>query len=270
MQTSHHDAALLARVTTAVQAAGQAIQARYTTGARPGGLQHIVDMIAANDAISLRILREHLTAAHPSAQWDDDESGAGALPAGDWWVVDPVEGAINHVHGLPDWGVTATLVRDNQPLLTAVHLPLSGDTYTALAGAGAWLNGERLQASAKTELRAAMVGTGQATPGEDGAVLRRIGRSVGAMLAAALVVRVSVPATLQLIQVAAGRQDLFWQYSGVRSGLVAGALLVAEAGGRVTDLAGAPWSLRSTGLLAGGAALSEAALAALATVEEQA
>ncbi|OEZ55439.1 fructose-1,6-bisphosphatase/inositol-1-monophosphatase [Duganella sp. HH105] len=160
MQSSHHDAALLARIATAVQAAGQAVRARYTATARPAGRQDIADLIAANDAISLRILRAHLTAAHPAAQWDDDESGAGALPGGDWWVVDPVEGAINHVHGLPDWGVTATLVRDNQPLLTAVHLPLSGDTYTAQAGAGAWLNGERLRASAKTELGAAMVGTG--------------------------------------------------------------------------------------------------------------
>ncbi|OEZ55438.1 inositol monophosphatase [Duganella sp. HH105] len=90
------------------------------------------------------------------------------------------------------------------------------------------------------------------------------------MLAAALVVRVSVPATLQLIQVAAGRQDLFWQYSQVRSGLVAGALLVAEAGGSVSGLDGTPWNLRSAGLLAGGPALATAAVAVLAGVEDEA
>lgn len=80
----------------------------------------------------------------------------------------------------------------------------------------------------------------------------------------ALVVRVSVPATLQLVQVAAGRQDLFWQYSQLRSGLVAGALLVAEAGGSVTDLDGTPWWLGSSGLIAGAPALAGPAVAILA------
>jgi myo-inositol-1(or 4)-monophosphatase len=253
------DAALLMRVQAAVQTAGQAIKSRFTIDSRPAGLQHIVDMIATNDRISLDILRDLLSPARPDARWDDDESGGGALPAGEWWVVDPVEGAINQIHGLPDWGVTATLVRDNRPVLTAVHLPMTGDTYTARAGAGAHQNGVRLKASSKTDLRAAVVGTGQATPGEGSEVYRRIGRSVNAMLEAALVTRVSVPATLQLIQVAAGRQDIFWQYSQVRSGLLAGALLVAEAGGSVTDLAGAPWRLDSADFLASAAALARPA-----------
>ena len=52
--------------------------------------------------------------------------GDGALPPGEWWVVDPAEGNVNHLHALPEWAVTATLVRDNQQVLTAVHLPLAG------------------------------------------------------------------------------------------------------------------------------------------------
>lgn len=260
------DARLLTLVAAAVRAAGLAVQARFSVDARPADRHAIGAMIAANDAVSLGILRAMLSKARPMAQWDDDESGAGALPPGEWWVCDPVEGAINQIHGLPDWGVTATLVRDNTPVLSAVHLPLSGDTYTALRGGGAWLGATRLSTSSKTALNAAMAGTGQAVPDEGSATYRRIGLSVTAMLAAALVVRVSVPATLQLIQVAAGRQDLFWQYSQVRSGLLAGALLVAEAGGRVTDLDGQPWHLGSGGLLASAPALAAPAVAILSSI----
>jgi len=188
-----------------------------------------VAAIDANDAASLGLLRDALAQARPGAGWAEDEEGGGALPAGEWWVTDPVEGNVNHIHGMPDWGVTATLVRDNAPVLAVVTVPPTGDTYTAVRGGGAYLDGARLRASAKTDLGVALVATGQATPGEDSDTHRRIDQSVATMLENALVVRVSVPATLQLIHVAAGRMDAFWQYSRVRSGLLAGALLAVLA-----------------------------------------
>lgn len=260
------DASLLTLAVAAVESAGQAVRARFRPDTRPASRHDIGALIAANDAVSQAILHAALSAARPDAQWAGDEGGSGRLPDGEWWIVDPVEGAINHIHGLPDWGVTATLVRDNVPVLTAMHLPMSAETYAAVRGGGAWLNGKRLHASSKTELNAAMVGTGQAVPDEGSAVYRRIGNSVSAMLAAALVVRVSVPSTLQLVQVAAGRQDLFWQYSQVRSGLLAGALLVAEAGGKVTDLHGHPWQPDSSGFLASAPALMAPAVAVLSGI----
>jgi myo-inositol-1(or 4)-monophosphatase len=267
---SRDDARLLTQVVAAVRSAGRAVQKRFNTDTRPADRHDIRTMIADSDAVSLGILREALSAARPTARWDEDESGAGPLPPGEWWVVDPVEGAINHIHGLTDWGVTATLVRDNAPWLTAVHLPMSGDTYTAVRGSGAWIGGDRLHVSKKSELSAAMVGTAQATPGESRATHRRIGMSATAMLEAALVVRVSVPSTLQLLQVAAGRQDLFWQHSHVRAGLLAGALLVAEAGGSVTDLNGMPWSPNSSDFLASAPTLTAAAVTVLSPVARHA
>ncbi|MDM5181172.1 inositol monophosphatase family protein [Massilia sp. DJPM01] len=261
------DQALLLHTVAAVKAAGHAVKARFDPAARPQGMQEIAAMIEANHLVSMAILREALSQERPEARWDDDEEGRGPLPEGEWWVCDPVEGAIHHVHGLPHWCVTATLVRDNVPVLSAIHLPLTGDTYTALAGGGAWLNGTRLRTSSKSDLRAATVGTGQAAPGEGADIYRRIGQSVTAMLEAALVVHVAVPSTMQLIDVAAGHQDLFWQYSQVRSGLLAGALLVAEAGGRVADLRGRPWQPDSSAFLAGAPALMAAALAVLASAD---
>ncbi|MCK2241358.1 MULTISPECIES: inositol monophosphatase family protein [unclassified Crossiella] len=260
------DQKLLPAVVTAVRAAGDRVRERFTADARPDSLTTILDALRANDDTSLEVLRAALRRIRPGAGWVADELAGGALPAGEWWVTDPVEGNINHVHGLADWAVTATLVRDNEAVLTVVHLPLTGDLYTALRGEGAWHNGNPLHASAKTSLDAAFVGTGQARPGEDAGTLRRIGESITAMLGAALVARMSVPATLQLVQLAAGRLDVFWQYSDVRSGLLAGALLAREAGGVVTDTHGRPWRPGAADFLASAPAVHQAAVDVLTAV----
>ncbi|MDX3695738.1 3'(2'),5'-bisphosphate nucleotidase CysQ [Streptomyces europaeiscabiei] len=242
--------AVLERAVTVVKTAGERLRERYDVDARPADFDEIVRAIHANDEAVLALLKRPLLEARPGSRWEEDELAGGLLPEGEWWVLDTAEGNINHIHGMGEWAVTATLVRDNVPVLTVVHLPLTGDTYTALQGRGAFLNGEPLRASAKTDLRAALVGTGQAKPGEDEEALRRMGASVTAMLINALVVRVSVPATMQLIHVASGRMDSFWQFSDVRSGLLPGALLVSEAGGTVTDTLGEPWSLAGNDFLA--------------------
>ncbi|AUX42628.1 inositol phosphatase [Sorangium cellulosum] len=263
---SAEDEPLLPTVVAALSAAGERLVERFSTAPRLGSRGEIFAALAANDAVSLDALREPLSRARPEARWVEDELECGPLPEGEWWVTDTVEGNINHIHGMTDWCVTATLVRDNDPVLTVVHLPLSGDTYTARKGAGAYLGTRRLQASTKSELDAAFVGTGQARPDEDKETFRRIGQSVTAMLGSALVLRVSVPATLLLIQVAAGRMDVFWQYSQIRSGLVAGALLVAEAGGAVTDTRGNPWSLASEDFLAAAPQLHAGVVDVLSTI----
>ncbi|MGK3992705.1 inositol monophosphatase family protein [Sorangium sp. So ce1024] len=260
------DASLLPSVVAAVTAAGARLVGRFSTEPRLGSREEVFAALAANDAVSLDALLEPLSRARPGAGWVEDEIACGPLPPGEWWITDAVEGNINHVHGMTDWCVTATLVRDNEPVLAVVHLPLSGDTYTARKGAGAWLGTRRLRASTKTALDAAFVGTGQAAPDEDRETHRRIGQSVTAMLASALVLRVSVPATLQLVQVAAGRMDVFWQYSQVRSGLLPGALLVAEAGGAVTDTRGDRWTLASEDFLAAAPALHAGAVDVLSTL----
>ncbi|MGM9479608.1 inositol monophosphatase family protein [Roseateles sp. NT4] len=262
------DGGLLAAAVAAVRAAGAVMLARFDAQARtPDDLAGVVRAIHANDDASLAVARRLLERARPGAGWVDDELEGGALPDGEWWVFDPVEGNVNHVHGQAEWGISATLVRDNQPVLTAVYEPVADRLYTAVRGSGAaYENGVPMRASKKTELKAAIVTTGQARPGETADTYRRLGASVTAMLNAALVVRMTVPATFQLGQVAAGQIDGFWQYSDVRSGLAAGALLVAEAGGRVTDTRGNPWTLASEDFLASAPGVHREAVQALAQV----
>lgn len=247
---SASDADLLAQTVIAVRAAGSALRERFGDVVRYQTREELMRALAANDDAALDILRPRLALLRPDARLVEDELAGGALPPGEWWVLDPAEGNVNHLHALPEWAVTATLVRDNQPVLTAVHLPLTGETYTALAGAGAHLDGRPLRVSQTTDLGLSLVATSQARPDEDDTVVRRIGSSITAMLFDALVVRTSVPATLHLLNVAAGRIDAFWQFAGARADLLPGALLVAEAGGRISDAEGRPWTPESESFVA--------------------
>ncbi|MYM26148.1 3'(2'),5'-bisphosphate nucleotidase CysQ [Duganella sp. FT135W] len=254
---------LLPSVREAVETAGRILLARFQKANPPDDFPALLAAIEDNDRAVGADLRAALLSLRPGSGWVEDEEAGGALPEGEWWIVDPVEGNVNHIHGGAGWAVSATLVRDGLPVLTVVNIPVQGVTYTAVRHGGAHVNDLRLQVSVKNELRAAIVGTGQARPGEGGQTYAAIGRSVTVMLDKALLVRMAVPATLELIDVASGRMDGFWQFSQVRSGLAAGALLVSEAGGVLTDVQGNPWSFASTSFLAAAPGI-HAAVAALA------
>jgi myo-inositol-1(or 4)-monophosphatase len=260
---STDDLALLAAVSAAVNAAGAVLLDRFSTENRVDDLDALLAAIRDNDDASIAVLRPALEHLRPEARWDDDEEGNGSLGAGEWWVADAAEGNVNHIHGGANWGVTATLVRDDVPVVTAVFLPALGQTFTGVRGGGAFLNGSPITVSAKSELTAALVGTGQAKPGEAPEVRRQMSASLDRMLDAALLVSATVPATLQLVQVAAGHTDAFWQYGQIRSGLVAGALLVQEAHGAVIDTTGAPWTLTSSDFVATTPGLAPSIAAAL-------
>ena len=260
------DRALLPGMTEAVRIAGAHMHTRFYDVPEFRTRDDVVSAIYANDGASLEYLKPRLTELRPDAGWVEDELESGPLAGGEWWVVDPVEGNINHCHGIPDWAVTATLVRDNAPAVTTVYFPLTNQLYAAVRGGGATLDGAALRTSTKTEFSGAMVGTGQARPGESAKTFERIGLSMTAMLNQTLVVRASVPATLLLVHVASGRMEAFWQFSQVRSGLLAGALLVSEAGGVVTDVLGRPWNLDSPNFLAAAPAVHPAAVAVLSSI----
>lgn len=254
---------LLQNTAQAVRSAGSELLDRFGAVVRYETFDQLMSALAANDEAALSVLRPSLTELRPDARWVEEELDGGALPAGEWWVVDPAEGNVNHLRGIPEWGVTATLVRDNQPVLTVVHVPLTGDIYTAVAGGGAHLNGLPLHVSATPSLGLSVVATSQARPDEAEAVTRRVGASITAMLHDALVVRTSVPATLHLLNVAAGRIDAFWQYAGARADLLPGALLVTEAGGLISDGEGRPWTPASESFLAAAPGVHTEAVATL-------
>ncbi|MCX2954998.1 inositol monophosphatase family protein [Lentzea sp. NEAU-D7] len=250
---------VLAATTAAVRRAGERMLKRYSPESRTSSLAELVTAIQANDAAVVDLLKPALAEIRPRARWLDDEHGSGPLDSGEWWLVDPVGGNMNAAQGMTDWNIGVSLVRDGRPVLAVVHFPLFDETFTATEGGGAFLNGVRLTVSDKTSLDGALAGTSQAQPGQGPEMADRVGASYSAMAKQALYVRVSVPVTHQLAQVAAGRMDLHWQYENVRAH-AAGVLLVQEAGGVVTDLDGKPWELTSREYLAAAPGVHAAAL----------
>ncbi|WP_438452847.1 inositol monophosphatase family protein [Streptomyces asiaticus] len=249
--------------TAAARHAGTRMLRLYSTETRQAGLTELLASIRDNEAAVVDTLRPALAEILPSAGWLNDEHGSGPLAAGEWWLIDPIGGNINAVHGMTDWNIGVSLVRDGRPVLAVIYFPLLDEMFTATAGGGAFLNGVPLRVSTKKSLDGVLAGTGQAKPGQGVDIAERMGSSFAAMMEQAIYVRISVPVTHQLAQVAAGRMDLHWQFDNVRSH-VAGVLLVQEAGDIVTDLDGRPWELTSTGYVAATPGVHAAALKILA------
>jgi myo-inositol-1(or 4)-monophosphatase len=254
---------LLSAVVKAATAAGGRLLAEFSPGGRPASRADMARVGRHTEELVLGELRPQLASLLPRAGWAGDDMETTPLPPGEWWVVDAVEGAVNYVHGLPEWCVTVSLMRRGRPTLTVVRQPVGDLTYTAVLGGGAELNGRPLRTSAKTTLDAAIAVTGQAEAGQHD-TYRRIGESVAAMLGQALLVRTSVPSTFPMLLVAAGQNDVFWQYEPVLPGVAAGALLITEAGGVVSRIDGSPWGPGSHDILATAPGLHRAAVAALA------
>jgi myo-inositol-1(or 4)-monophosphatase len=233
------DLDLLPAVVAAAHAAGERLLALFDPAARPADRGAMFALGRRNEEASLGGLREALTALRPAA-WLEGDGERKPLPPGEHWVVDAVEGNVNHLHGVGEWAVTVALVRDDMPVLAVVRQPVGDLTYAAVRGHGAFANGAPLRVSAKRTLDAAIAATGQAEADEP-ATPRRLGASIAAMLARALLVRATVPSTFPLLRVAAGQHDVFWIYEPVLPGVAPGMLLVTEAGGTATRLDGSPW-----------------------------
>jgi myo-inositol-1(or 4)-monophosphatase len=254
---------LLDQVARVATEAGDRLLAVYSPDARPADRDELTKAAVRNEEASSAGLRDALHALHPQARWLAEENETGALPGGPWWVVDDAEGSVNHVHGLPEWGVSITLVIDGVPELGVFRQPVADLTYTARRGHGAYVNGRRLTASSKSGLELAIVGTGQAEAGQAG-TYARIGRSVTALLQQAFLVRATVPSTFPLLLVAGGHIDAFWQYEPVLPGIALGILAATEADGLATTIDGSPWTPAADTVLVAAPGVHAAMVRALA------
>lgn len=262
--------ALLAEATKAAESAGAHLKQQYAqlpTFPEFREWDQLRTTFYELDALTSKIVMEPLQAVHPDAQWleEDWEHGTVIPTEGDVWVLDAVEGAVQFVHHLPGWVVSLALVREGETVLSILHSPLLNETYTAIRGGGAFLNGEPITPSPKTALSAAMVATGEAPfIGRQPEIAKQIARGYLRLMPAAMAHRNFGPTAWEIADVASGRLDVFWQFGKDPANLLAGALLVTEAGGTVTDAKGNPWQADSESFIAGPAVLTEQVVAALA------
>jgi myo-inositol-1(or 4)-monophosphatase len=228
----------------AARAAGALLRRRFGRVGRVR-LKGPADPVTAVDVAAERLIRRRLAARFPRIGFLGEEGGARPGPDGRW-IVDPLDGTIAYVAGLPSFGVSVALERDGRLEAAVVFLPRLGELFVAERGRGAWLDGRRIRVSSRTRLRECVVGLWHdAGVWRDRPLRERlaaIGRRVRSVR--------NVGAVFSLAYVAAGRLDAYWERSAHTWDLAAGALLVREAGGRVTTDTGAPLSLEQPTVLA--------------------
>lgn len=212
------------------------------------------DFVSAADHRAEEIIRAELMEARPSYGWLGEESEAveGKDPTRRW-IVDPLDGTTNFLHGLPHWAVSIGLEHKREIVAGVVYDPIKDEMFTAEKGAGAYLNDRRLRVSARRNPAEGLFATGIPFSGRDGH--QRFLAELEQVMAVSAGVRRWGTASLDLAYVAAGRFDGFWERDLNTWDFAAGWLLVREAGGLVSEIGGRALKLDSTSLVAGNEAL---------------
>jgi myo-inositol-1(or 4)-monophosphatase len=207
------------------------------------------DFVSAADLKAERLLKAELARARPGFGMLFEEGGA--IEGSDKrhrWIVDPLDGTTNFLHGIPHFAISIGLERDDEIVAGVVYEPTRDELYWAEKGAGAYLNDRRLRVSARRQLADAVIGTGM--PFRDRAGQESYAATLAAIMPATSGVRRFGAAALDLAYVAAGRLDGFWEFALKPWDIAAGMILVREAGGYVSDLAGGRAVMASGNILA--------------------
>ncbi len=208
------------------------------------------DFVSQADLRAEATLREELTKARPGYAFLMEESGASGSDAWTWrWVVDPLDGTTNFLHGIPHWAISIALQRrhpDGSSEIAAgmVYSPVNDEMFWAERGSGAFVNDKRLRVSSRRDMKDALFATGIPFAAVGTRTRDAFTRTLAPLMTSTAGVRRFGSAALDLAWVAAGRYDAFWELGLNAWDVGAGVLIIAEAGGRVTTPDGAEFSLR--------------------------
>ena len=227
------------------------------------------DLVTEADSASQRLIAAILADAFPDSTLLAEEDGAEPDPDNPWrWIVDPLDGTINFAHGFPFWCVSIALEHLGELVVGVIHNPVTGQTFGATRGQGGDLDGRPLQVSSANRLRDSLIATGLPTQFQAGAdrtlaLIRRMSTGTHS-------VRRTGSTALNLAYVAAGAFDVFYATSINPWDVAAGVVLVREAGGSVSALAGGPYDMYRREILATNGKVHEETVKALAEVEPMA
>ena len=208
------------------------------------------DFVSAADKAAERILFEELQKARPKYSFLLEERGTiEGSDTSNRWVIDPLDGTTNFLHGIPHFAISIALERDGDIYAGVIYNPVTDELYMAEQGCGAYLNGRRLRVSARRDLNQALIATG--IPFKGAKDHPHFLKQLGAVMSCTAGVRRFGAASLDLAAVAAGRYDGFWETDLQPWDIAAGIVLVREAGGFVTEINGGAKMLDSGNILAG-------------------
>ena len=193
------------------------------------------DFVTRADRRAEEIILEGLREARPTYGFLGEEGGAveGEDPTRRW-IVDPLDGTTNYLHGLPHWAVSIALEHKGRIVSAVVYDPTKDELFWAEKGEGAWMNESRLRVSGRTRLIDGLFATGIPFAGKR--TLPAMLRDLGRLMPQCAGVRRFGAASLDLAYVAAGRFDGYWEREVNAWDVAAGSLIVAEAGGFVEGL----------------------------------
>jgi myo-inositol-1(or 4)-monophosphatase len=230
---------------TLVAAAGERLR---TAWGEAKIIEHkgVIDIVTETDREIEALVTAELRRAFPDHLVVAEEASAGFVlqppPAECYvWYLDPLDGTTNFAHGHPGFAVSLALARGREMLLGIVHDPVRNETFCARRGFGATLNDKPIRVSSVRDLEQALLGTGFPYDRRE-----HLGFYLGFLadfMVRAQGVRRSGSAALDLSYVACGRLDAFWEWKLKPWDTAAGALIVQEAGGMVSDFRGGPFDL---------------------------
>jgi len=210
------------------------------------------DFVTEVDKAAEQAIIEILKAAYPDHAVLAEESGASANLHDEnenVWIIDPIDGTTNFIHGFPQYCVSIALQQRGQMTQAVVYDPSRNDLFTATKGAGAYLNEKRIRVSRRDKIADALIGTG--FPSRDMSGLDEYLKMFRVMTEKCAGLRRPGAAALDLAYVAAGRLDGFFE-KGLHSwDMAAGALLISEAGGIIGDFSGESDYLAKGDVIAG-------------------
>jgi len=214
------------------------------------------DFVSRADRNAEQTVREMLMEARPTYGFLGEEGGA--TPGEDptrRWIVDPLDGTSNYLHGLPHWAVSIALEHKGQIVAGVVHDPVKDETFWAERGEGAWLNDRRLRVSGRSRLLDCLFATG--IPFAAKKTLPAMLADLARLMPECAGVRRFGSAALDLAYVAAGRYDGYWEREIHPWDVAAGLLIVQEAGGFVGPIREGHKPMEDGDLIAANAAIFE-------------
>jgi myo-inositol-1(or 4)-monophosphatase len=236
----------------AARAAGAGLMRRFQArGELRVKLKGPADFVSTADLESEKTLKKMLLRAYPRYGFVAEESAAKAGARGEAgrFIVDPLDGTTNFLHGVPHFAVSIALERKGRVVAGLVYDPPKDEMFVAELGRGAWLGGTRLQVAADADLSRALVATGIPHANSRARHARYLVMLSAAMREAAGIRRFAA-AALDLAYVAAGRFAVFFEFGLSPWDVAAGSLLVSEAGGRVSEPDGGDGFMASGNVLA--------------------